>query len=875
MFDRTLMLCPGRSRRLFALVAASSLSLCALASAAVIVTPALSDTNLSLTLVASEPDIVTPIGAAVDARGRLFVIESHTHQVKPDYPGPKSDRVKVFTDTNADGIPDRSLVFAEGFRYAMNLAFSPDGTLYLTHRNGVFILRDRNGDGVGDERKEIVRMETKANYPHNGLHGIAFSHDGWMYLGTGENTGEAYSLHGSDGSTWNGNGNDGAFIFRCRPDGSQLEQFARGGWNFFALECDGAGHLFALDNDPDGSPPCRLLHVVQGGDYGYQYRYGRGGQHPYVCWNGELPGTLPMLAGTGEAPSGILDARLARLGTRYRDGMLVTSWGDNEVEWFGLKPRGASFSAARESVLRGEENFRPVAVAAAPDGSVFITDWGNREYSVHGKGRIWRLAAKNAGVGSSLTPAALMPPGEARFKKLISASSAADYRKLRLALRDDDPFIRSAAITALTRPAFHEALLADAKHSSPEVRRGLLLALRRSGSPPSESLLTGWLRDPDPDVRRLALIWVGEAKVRSLREAAVSVLTHGTPTATVFKTYLATMDLLQREDAITARTAPAVQQLVVQVLEDRSQPPSVKALALVSLPNPNEPKAAALVLDQLSAREPILLREAIRAAAMLTNTQAGETLLAIARDQKLSISDRADAVAALAGRQTGTLTALLPLLSESDNHLRRTVVRTLRGAAQEPQVRQELEQLRSNLPRSSSSRPLAAQIDFALRGALAPGRPRDDIEWRAAVRTGGDPTQGRRVFSDPQLGCARCHTVQGRGGDVGPDVSTIARSNDRARLIDSILNPSREIGPFYEQKIVETKNGELFTGVPWGIDFVDTVTLKTADGAGLRLRRDDIVSIQTSSVSIMPEDLEQGMTVEDFRDLLAYLLTLR
>jgi putative heme-binding domain-containing protein len=63
--------------------------------------------------------------------------------------------------------------------------------------------------------------------------------------------------------------------------------------------------------------------------------------------------------------------------------------------------------------------------------------------------------------------------------------------------------------------------------------------------------------------------------------------------------------------------------------------------------------------------------------------------------------------------------------------------------------------------------------------------------------------------------------------------------------------------------------------VPLGIDFVDTVTLKTAEGRRLRLRRDNILSIQTSGVSIMPDGLEQAMSVEDFRDLLAYLLTLR
>ena len=50
-------------------------------------TPNLKDPRLQLTLVSENPQIVTPIGCAVDAKGRLFVIESHTHHRKPEYDG--------------------------------------------------------------------------------------------------------------------------------------------------------------------------------------------------------------------------------------------------------------------------------------------------------------------------------------------------------------------------------------------------------------------------------------------------------------------------------------------------------------------------------------------------------------------------------------------------------------------------------------------------------------------------------------------------------------------------------------------------------------------------------------------------------------------
>src|SRR5207302_1551561 len=103
--------------------------------------------------------------------------------------------------------------------------------------------------------------------------------------------------------------------------------------------------LWAVDNDPDARGPCRLLHIIRGGDYGYRFRYGRKGLHPFVAWDGELPGTLPMAAGTAEAPGGILAYEAAGFPREYRGQLLVTSWGDHVVERFTAAPHGASFKA--------------------------------------------------------------------------------------------------------------------------------------------------------------------------------------------------------------------------------------------------------------------------------------------------------------------------------------------------------------------------------------------------------------------------------------------------------------------------------------------------------------------------------------------------
>ena len=171
---------------------------------------------------------------------------------------------------------------------------------------------------------------------------------------------------------------------------------ATGFWNPFGICRDIFGRLFAVDNDPDAMPPCRMVHVVEGGDYGFQFRYGRAGRHPFQSWDGQLPGTLPMVTGVGEAPCEVLSYESDGLPSEYLGNLLVTSWADHRVERYVVKPRGASFSAERKPFVQGGKNFRPVGLAVAPDGSLFVSDWVLSDYTLHGKGAIWHIRPKQA-----------------------------------------------------------------------------------------------------------------------------------------------------------------------------------------------------------------------------------------------------------------------------------------------------------------------------------------------------------------------------------------------------------------------------------------------------------------------------------------------
>ncbi len=351
------------------------------------------DPRLKIELFAEQPLIVTPTDLAVDYQGRVWAIECNTHFRPAGYKGHPTDRILVFTPKPDGGQAGAPQVFADGFTHAMSIAVPYKDGVYVATRREVFHLVDKDGDGKADERRSILKLETKGDYPHNGLAGFAIDGLGYMYIGLGENLGADYRLVGTDGRAISGGG-EGGSLFRFKPDGTDLTLWATGFWNPHASCVDAFGNMFTVDNDPDDRPPCRLLHIIPGGDYGYRFRNGRRGIHPFTAWDGELPGTLPMVCGTGEAPSGIMAYESDTFPEDYRGSLLASSWGDHRIDRFRPKPKGTSFTAKLEPIIVGGENFRPVGVALAPDGSVYITDWVLKDYNVHGKGRIWRIGPK-------------------------------------------------------------------------------------------------------------------------------------------------------------------------------------------------------------------------------------------------------------------------------------------------------------------------------------------------------------------------------------------------------------------------------------------------------------------------------------------------
>jgi putative heme-binding domain-containing protein len=139
--------------------------------------------------------------------------------------------------------------------------------------------------------------------------------------------------------------------------------------------------------------------------------------------------------------------------------------------------------------------------------------------------------------------------------------------------------------------------------------------------------------------------------------------------------------------------------------------------------------------------------------------------------------------------------------------------------------------------------------------------------YRDVLKMSGDEGRGKKVFD---TNCARCHMPRAQGGRVGPDLSGV-NNKTKEELLTSILNPSYAIEPHFVHYVVTTKDGEIHDGVIAN-ETPGAITLRggTENGDETILRT-NVAEIRASSVSLMPEGLEQSMSRQEIADVIAYL----
>jgi cytochrome c oxidase cbb3-type subunit 3 len=156
------------------------------------------------------------------------------------------------------------------------------------------------------------------------------------------------------------------------------------------------------------------------------------------------------------------------------------------------------------------------------------------------------------------------------------------------------------------------------------------------------------------------------------------------------------------------------------------------------------------------------------------------------------------------------------------------------------------------------------------------------VEVKAPAKPAGSAAHGRDLFYG-DANCSLCHMVEGKGGRVGPELTSVGGSRTRDSIIDSVRNPSRrlawgltestkEFPQEYETITVVTADGKQIKGVALNEDSFSVQMMDTSEQIYL-LEKDKLRSFKKSRESMMPKYDPDVLSDKDLDDIVAYLIS--
>jgi cytochrome c oxidase cbb3-type subunit 3 len=155
------------------------------------------------------------------------------------------------------------------------------------------------------------------------------------------------------------------------------------------------------------------------------------------------------------------------------------------------------------------------------------------------------------------------------------------------------------------------------------------------------------------------------------------------------------------------------------------------------------------------------------------------------------------------------------------------------------------------------------------------------VQVKAPTQPVGDASHGKQLFYGTAA-CSTCHMVQGKGGRLGPDLSTTGSARSTDYIVESVRNPSRrlaqgiseamkEFSQEYETITVVTGDGQKFMGVVLNEDHFTVQMMDTRENLHV-FEKDKLRSLEKSRESLMPAYDPKSLSDKDLLDIMAYLL---
>lgn len=777
------------------------------------------------------------VSMTVDPKGRLIVSDQYggMYRVVPPAPGAPAANTRVEP-------LDVKMGHAQGLLYAFD-------SLYVMvandqpYKRGLYRVRDTNGD---DQFDQVTLLRELSGGGEHGPHAILKHPDGRSLTIIIGNQTKLTDLAGSRVPAiwgedhllprlWDGNGfmrgvlGPGGAIYRIDPEGKDWELQAVG----FRNEYDGGynrnGELFTFDADMEwdmNTPwyrPTRVNHVVSGAEFGWRSGAGK--------WPAYYPDSLGAVVDIGPgSPTGTAFGYGTKFPAKYQEAFYICDWSYGKLYAVHLKPDGASYVGEFEEFVSGQPLALTDLEVNPVDGALYFAVGGRRTQSA-----LYRVTY----TGKESTRESRGIRGGERDRRLRAELEAYHGRPSEDALKhvwknlgSQDRAIRYAARVALEwQPVagWREQAL---KESHPDRAIQAIIALarvtgrdephRQADGPQPDAALQARMFDT---LDRLDWASLDNRRRLDLLRAYTLVLTrHGRPDATRSE------QLSNKFEKLFPGETPEQSYELAQFLAYFEAPSAATRLMakLRSAGSMQEQLNYARTLRVLRTGWTPALREDyfkwyVEAAAF----KGGASLRGFLRDMKKDATD--------------TLTedeklALKPILDA------------------QPQIKNPMELL--------AARKHVKDWTMADWSSIA----ERDLRGRNFER-------GRQLFG--AAACSSCHRFNGDGGAVGPDLSGIAGRFSPRDLLESLLEPSKEISDQYGMIVVTRTNGEVVSGRVANLngDTLNIAENMLAPGDFTNVKRGDIAKIEPSKVSPMPEDLLDTLNREEVLDLVAFLMS--
>ncbi len=814
------------------------------------------------------------VAMTFDDKGRMITSDQYGFLYRLELPPIGSDSTqKAKVEKLVVGNVADSLVgmgYAQGLLYAFNSLYvmvNHNPNEKFSQPTGLYRIQDLDGD---DQFESITQIrELKGEQGEHGPHSMRLTPDGkGIYLIAGNHVDVPEMNHYRLPRVWQednlfplikdprGHATErkapGGWLARIDPEGKDWELISAGYRNTFDFDYNEVGDIFGYDSDMEwdfGMPwyrPTRIAHLTSGSEYGWRTGNSK--------WSPNYPDNLPATLNIGQgSPTNVMFGTKAKFPSKYRKALYAFDWSFGIIYAIHLTPKGATYEATAEEFISGA----PLPLTdgtIGPDGALYFATGGRRLesdlYRVYYKGEL-----------DSYTPLKEADlPQEAKLRRELEqfhakGASPAGLEKAWGNLNHPDRFVQYAARVAVEHQPVGSWKSKALAETNPTSKIQAILALAHQGTDAdAAAMLTSLMKldyatlsatDKQNILRTIEVILARYDKGASSSKAQL--------VAYLDPHYPADNNLINRSLSILLvhLDAPSVVGKTLALLKDAKDDPNYQKTFTESsdliLRNPQYGLDIANMLANVPPAQATFYATVLGGADKgwtaaqreeyfgwiknaLTAYKGGRSYVGFldrARKMALASVDKADfeKYDELSGGK---------LLTESGNDIINSDVQP-----EGPGRRWTLEE----------AEPLVANL------------------------VGRDLVKGKAMYAASL--CQSCHTMQGEGGAIGPDLSQLGTRFSAKDILVATIDPNATISDQYHSTVLELKAGGSIVGRITNEDAKNYYIsqnpfapndIKTVSKSAVALKKN-------SEVSIMMPGLINRLNEEELKDLMAYLIS--